>query len=90
MTTIHAQDFQDEAGDRAEKRRTIPIVMPVLGRLSMPVTLILWSLGLGEAWCLAVSYRVALLAMGLLVGARFYALRFPEADKTSYRLYNVR
>lgn len=56
----------------------------------MPVALTLWSLGLGQAWSLAVTYRIALLAMGMLVGARFYVLRFPEADKTSYRLYNVR
>ncbi|EJF57469.1 hypothetical protein DICSQDRAFT_69381 [Dichomitus squalens LYAD-421 SS1] len=89
LTTIHAQDFQDEEGDRVQKRRTIPIVMPAAGRLSMPVGLTLWSLGLSEGWHLPNAHRLALITIGLYVGSRFYFLRSPGADKTSYRLYNV-
>ena len=63
--------------------------MPDLGRLSMPVGLTLWSLGLSEGWHLLTVHRLALVTMGLYVGSRFYFLRNPGADKTSYRLYNV-
>lgn len=88
FTTIHAQDFRDEVGDRQEKRRTIPIVMPEAGRLSMPVGLLAWSLALGMLR-LSPVIRVSLIAMGGFVGLRFYCLRTAEADKTSYLLYNV-
>ncbi|KAI0794769.1 UbiA prenyltransferase family [Fomes fomentarius] len=89
LTTIHAQDFQDEAGDRLEKRRTIPIVMPRVGRLSMPLGLTLWSIGLGMLWNRSLAQLLLLSSVGGLVGARFYYFRTPEADKLSYRLYNV-
>ena len=89
LTTIHAQDFQDEEGDRLEKRRTIPIVMPECGRLSMPVALITWSVVMGWLGDPSTLKRASLTAFGGLVGARFYYLRTVEADKTSYILYNV-
>ena len=90
FTTIHAQDFQDEAGDRLEKRRTIPIVMPQLGRVSMPVGLLAWSCALAFQWSRSLALSLAVLALGALVGGRFYFLRTPQADKASYVLYNVR
>ncbi|KZV67417.1 hypothetical protein PENSPDRAFT_654071 [Peniophora sp. CONT] len=88
FTTIHAQDFRDEVGDRQERRRTIPIVMPEAGRLSMPIGLLAWSLALGMLR-LSPVIRVSLIGMGGLVGLRFYCLRTAEADKTSYLLYNL-
>ena len=89
LTTIHAQDFQDEIGDRLEKRQTIPIIMPQIGRASMPVNLTLWSLVLCISCKLSFPNQSALLFMGAWVGCRFYWLRTPAADKNSYRLYNV-
>ena len=89
LTTIHAQDFRDEAGDRNEGRETIPIVMPRVGRLSMPVGLAFWSLILIIGWCRNVVLGGALVGMGILVGSRFYYVRDADADKTSYLLYNV-
>ena len=89
FTTIHAQAFRDEEGDRKEKRRTIPIVMPEIGRLSMPVGLMAWSIVLG-ALSLSSALGASLLAIGGMVGLRFYYLRTVEADNRSYLLYNVR
>ncbi|RPD60601.1 hypothetical protein L226DRAFT_545112 [Lentinus tigrinus ALCF2SS1-7] len=89
LTTIHAQDFQDEAGDRLEKRRTIPIVMPNGGRTSMLVALPVWSVSLCTLFPLPVWLRAVMLALGVWVGLRFYLLRDPAADKRSYLLYNV-
>ncbi len=89
LTTIHAQDFRDEAGDRLEKRRTIPIVMPNAGRTSMLVGLWAWSLCLCTLFPLPVWLQVVVLVLGAWVGLRFYLLRDPVADKRSYLLYNV-
>ncbi|KAH7920720.1 hypothetical protein BV22DRAFT_1020693 [Leucogyrophana mollusca] len=89
FTTIHAQDFQDEKGDRWEGRRTIPIVMPEAGRISMPVTLIFWSVLLSFHWGSSTVISGLLLSLGTLVGLRFTLLRTPEADRISYILYNV-
>ncbi|KAJ3534808.1 hypothetical protein NM688_g7078 [Phlebia brevispora] len=89
LTTIHAQDFRDEAGDRNEGRETIPIVMPAAGRLSMPVTLLFWSLVLTVGWCRNIILGATLIGLGVLVGSRFYFVRNPAADRTSYLLYNL-
>ncbi len=90
LTTVHAQDFRDEIGDRLEKRLTIPIVMPSLGRASMPVGLTLWSLFLGFRWTMSPILFAVLALTGMFVGVRFYVLRSPEEDRKSYRFYNVR
>ncbi|PSR79415.1 hypothetical protein PHLCEN_2v7060 [Hermanssonia centrifuga] len=89
LTTVHAQDFRDEIGDRLEKRLTIPIVMPTLGRLSMPVGLLLWSLFLGLRWSMSPILSTLLAVAGMFVGARFYLLKSPEADRKSYLYYNM-
>lgn len=89
LTTIHAQDFRDEVGDRTEGRETIPIIMPRAGRLSMPVGLMFWSLVLIIGWCRSVALGTALVGMAVWVGSRFYFARDADSDKTSYLLYNV-
>lgn len=89
FTTIHAQDFQDEAGDRLEKRLTIPIVMPQFGRLSMPIGLLVWSWILAAYWSRSMTLSWAVISLGALVGGRFYFLRTPESDRASYVIYNV-
>ncbi|OSD02318.1 hypothetical protein PYCCODRAFT_1367966 [Trametes coccinea BRFM310] len=89
LTTIHAQDFQDEAGDRLTNRRTIPIVMPRLGRLSMLIMPILWSVGLAIGWSRSPVLSAILFCLGVTVGLRFYLWRSAGADRTSYILYNI-
>ena len=55
----------------------------------MPVGLTLWSVGLGIMWNRSSVVFLSLVLPGSFVGARFYYLRTPEADKRSYLLYNV-
>ncbi|KAL0960435.1 hypothetical protein HGRIS_005478 [Hohenbuehelia grisea] len=85
FTTIHAQDFRDEEGDRLQGRRTLPIVSPSLSRTSMLVTLLLWSLSLA----VFVTRSVPTAALVLCLGLRFYFIRSETADRTSYTLYNI-
>lgn len=89
FTTIHAQDFQDVVGDLLENRRTIPIVLPTIGRLSMPTNLLAWSIGLSAQYSSSIITSSILVLAGAIVGWRFWYLRSAEADRMSYVLYNV-
>ncbi|KAJ7575283.1 UbiA prenyltransferase family [Mycena floridula] len=88
LTTIHAQDFQDEQGDRVQGRRTLPIVMPTVGRFSMPVILIFWSILLTVHWSCTLIFTIGIISFGIWVGIRFWSLRSPADDRISYWLYN--
>ncbi|KAJ7041618.1 hypothetical protein C8F04DRAFT_1208377 [Mycena alexandri] len=63
-TTMHAQDFRDELGDRAVGRRTIPIVLPSVARYTVIVPLTMWS-GLTIAWKLEFAASIALMSLFL-------------------------
>ncbi|PSR71635.1 hypothetical protein PHLCEN_2v12488 [Hermanssonia centrifuga] len=91
FTTIHAQDFYDEAGDRLDNRRTLPIVMPEVARVSMPIFMTAWSVILGIRWFSSVNALCALCfaLFGFGVGLRFYLYRSYQADKFSFLLYMV-
>ncbi|KAG2125487.1 UbiA prenyltransferase family [Suillus clintonianus] len=88
-TTIHAQDFKDEAGDRLIGRLTLPIVSPQVGRASILPLLVTWSIALGFMWQLTWAYTVLLLCFSMLVGVRFLLMRSRTADQTSFLLYNM-
>ncbi|KAF8511132.1 UbiA prenyltransferase family-domain-containing protein [Hysterangium stoloniferum] len=89
FTTIHAADFRDEKGDRLEGKITIPIAFPEASRIGMPLSLTLWSTTLGLIWNVDYVLASILLAVGSIVGLRFFLLRNPSADRTSYLLFNV-
>ncbi|KAF9018943.1 hypothetical protein BDZ89DRAFT_1021131 [Hymenopellis radicata] len=89
FTTVHAQDFADERGDRMKGRRTIPIVMPKVGRLSMAVGLMIWSTILTHQYALPVQVAFVLISLGAYTGGRYYYARSPSADRHSYFLYNI-
>jgi hypothetical protein len=44
LTTVHATDMVDVAGDSAIRRATFPILYPLLSRTSLAVSLIAWTL----------------------------------------------
>jgi len=76
LSTIHAQDFRDEVGDKLMGRQTIPIVWPEGSRVWILVMLTAWSVGLSWACGLAIPLLGPLL---LFVALRWFAL-LPEAD----------
>ena len=90
FSTIHAQDFRDEIGDRLMGRRTVPIVWPKGSRIGIFAMLIAWSVGLSWACDLAYHFSVPLCVLAVFIGLRFLRERTANADKCSYRYYNVR
>ena len=89
LTTIHAQDFYAEIGDRLEDRQTLPIVWPEASRTIMLVMALAWSFGLLRITGISPLYATAFLGFGVLVGMRFYFQRDVDSDRLSYAYYNV-
>ncbi|KAI0270494.1 UbiA prenyltransferase family-domain-containing protein [Gloeopeniophorella convolvens] len=89
LSTIHAQDFRDEVGDKLAGRQTIPIVWPQASRAGILVLLVTWSLGLSWACTLSHAVAIPFCAWAVFVGLRFYTKRTADADCRSYRYYNI-
>ena len=90
FSTIYAQDFHDEVGDRLVGRQTVPIVWPEGSRIWILVMLTTWSIALSWACDLAISFSVPFCCLSLFVGLRFFRKRTADADRRSYLYYNVR
>ncbi|KAG2039543.1 UbiA prenyltransferase family [Suillus americanus] len=88
-TTLHAQDFKDEEGDRLTGRRTLVTLFPTLARMSVMIGIPLWSLCLCRTWKVDLVCSVALIVYGTIVGARFMIYRTASAHKQSCKLYSV-
>ncbi|PSR79599.1 UbiA prenyltransferase family-domain-containing protein [Coniella lustricola] len=68
FTTIHVQDFRDEAGDRARGRRSIALEFsPFVARGSCIISILFWSIAAPAFWTwpLTESLYVTLVTVGL-------------------------
>ncbi|KAF8958421.1 UbiA prenyltransferase family [Flammula alnicola] len=89
FTTLQAQDFADIAGDAAIGRMTLPIYAPELSRIATLLALSFWSVFLGWVWELGPAFQAGFVALGAVVGLRYYLYRTPRADGKSYILFNI-
>lgn len=89
LTTVHAQDFCDETGDRLDGRRTLPIIWPEASRVLTLITIPAWTFGLLSISVVNHFYAAAFIGLGFLVGMRFYFHRDVNSDRLSYIYYNV-
>src|SRR5260221_1437099 len=83
LSTIHAQDFRDQVGDKLMGRRTIPIVWPEGSRVWILAMLTTWSVGLSWACNLAIRFSIPFCCLSLFVGLRFFRQRTADADRRS-------
>jgi 4-hydroxybenzoate polyprenyltransferase len=88
-TTLHAQDFKDEEGDRLTGRCTLPTIFPKAARFSMMLGIPLWSFVLSHIWKLDALSTTAFVAYGAYVGARFVMYDTVGADKQSCKFYSL-
>lgn len=88
-TTLHAQDFKDEEGDRLTGRRTLPTMFPKAARFSMMLGIPLWSFVLSRIWKLDALSTTAFVAYGAYVGSRFVMHDTVGADKQSCKFYSM-
>jgi 4-hydroxybenzoate polyprenyltransferase len=88
-TTLQAQDFKDQEGDRSIGRRTLPIAHPSPARVSMFVGLPMWSICLTQVWGMDAFCSVAFIFYSGLVGLRFMVCKTTKADRLSCKLYSL-
>ncbi|KAG1789066.1 UbiA prenyltransferase family [Suillus plorans] len=88
-TTLHAQDFKDEEGDRLTGRHTLPTMFPKAARFSMMFGLPLWSYALSCIWKIDALSTTAFVLYGAFVGVRFVMYNTVGADKQSCKCYSV-
>ncbi|KAF8870377.1 UbiA prenyltransferase family-domain-containing protein [Infundibulicybe gibba] len=89
LTTAHAGDFSDIVGDQRMKRQTLPLTYPKMARVSLAVSLSLWSIygwyyygGRSNLWLFFPLF-------GIILAWRFWAFRFPRDDQTSANMYQM-
>ncbi|KAI2620593.1 hypothetical protein GGR54DRAFT_601611 [Hypoxylon sp. NC1633] len=89
MTTIHAQDFPDVAGDRVRGRKTIPLVYDeTWTRAALAVFVIFWSIVSLSFW--HVQSRIAWLSttgVGGLLAFKTTLRREKSSDELVWRLW---
>ncbi|KAI0762740.1 UbiA prenyltransferase family [Fomes fomentarius] len=89
LTTIHAPDFEDAAGDRLDGRLTLPVVYPRGSRIAITAILLAWSAFLVRYWAAGSVCTMVLLGLGSAAGVRFLVCDSARADHTSFRLYTA-
>jgi len=89
LTTLQAQDFSDAGGDAASGRMTFPIYAPESSRIVTLLALVFWSVFLGQVWELGPALQAGFVALGCMIGLRYYLYRSVNEDKKSYVLFNV-
>jgi 4-hydroxybenzoate polyprenyltransferase len=90
VTTIHAQDFEDQEGDRARMRWTVPLVIGDLpARCTISCLVPLWSYICALFWGLHAVALLGSLCFGVIVAGRYLALRTTAEDRVSFRMYNL-
>ena len=88
FTTLQVQDIPDMAGDAARGRRTLPIVHGEwIGRCSVAVPVIFWSLACPAFWQLGFIGHTLPVAVGSLVVFRILKKESAIADQTTYKMW---
>ncbi|KAG2046710.1 hypothetical protein BDR06DRAFT_898725 [Suillus hirtellus] len=88
-TTLQAQDFKDQEGDRSIGRQTLPIAHPSPARVSMFIGLPIWSICLTQVWRIDAYCSVAFVSYSGLIGLRFMVCKTAQADRLSCQLYSL-
>ena len=90
FSTVQIQDIQDQEGDRARGRKTIPLVigdMPT--RWTIALLLPFWSLLAPAFWQLGAVVYLLPLMLSVLISMRILRQRAAADDKTSFRMWNA-
>ena len=85
MCTMHIQDLQDQIGDRARNRRTIPLVLgDYTARWTVAIMIIVWSIICPIFLGLKHAFVTIYVVIGALVAYRTVQIRGPSADHISW------
>lgn len=89
-TTMQVQDMEDQEGDRARGRVTIPLLLgDAMARHSIAVLVSAWSCVCPAYWGLNALGYVLPGVVGLTIAGRTLTARNIQADKGNWRRWNV-
>ena len=90
LTTIQTQDMPDQVGDSIRNRQTLPLVIgDSAARSSIAIAIGFWSYFCPAFWRAQMVGVILPIALGIVVAGRFLEKRTIEADKVSFRMYNL-
>ena len=90
LTTLQMQDMSDQEGDRTRGRGTIPLVLgDGVARWTIAVPVTIWSLACPIFWEIHPYAFIAPLVLGGAVGLRILLLRSVDADKVTWKFWNL-
>lgn len=89
-TTMQVQDMEDQEGDRARGRVTIPLLLgDATARHSIAVLVSAWSLVCPAYWGLDPLGYVLPGVVGLTIAGKTLTMRNVQADKSNWRAWNI-
>ncbi|MCJ1424508.1 hypothetical protein MMC29_002396 [Sticta canariensis] len=90
FTTLQMQDMSDQKGDKARGRGTIPLVLgDWVARWTIALPVSFWSIACPLFWKLHPYAFIAPIILGSLIGLRILLLRSVDADKLTWKFWNV-
>lgn len=90
FSTVQAQDFEDQEGDRLRERKTMPLDLgDTPARLFTAALMIVWSVVCPHFWDLNCLIRSFFFGLGLCYSARVLAFRDVISDKRTFWIWNT-
>lgn len=90
LSTVQMMDMEDQAGDRARGRKTLPLVIgDRAARWSIAVPVIIWTVLTPWFWSVGFGGYILPGVLGCMVAWRVLTKRTLRADKMTFRLWNL-
>lgn len=90
LSTMHIQDFKDQAGDATRGRRTMPLVLgDATARGLMALAVTFWALFCPVFWhCGVVGFGASVVTGAVVVG-RLFLCRTQKADASTWKMWSL-
>lgn len=97
FTTVHAQDFQDQEGDKESGKLTLPLLLGdgVKGKLSVAAPVLAWSISVPWSLGASVESRASVFeylfttSCGMIVCYKVFKGQDQATWRSMYRWYNL-
>nr|WBQ21661.1 hypothetical protein [Myrothecium sp.] len=89
FTTVHSQDMEDQVGDAARQRRTVPLAIgDAPARWVLAAWMVLWGVLCPAFWNAAMLARIVCTMLAWVVALRSLLMRDVDSDKRTFAIWN--
>ncbi|KAK4173613.1 UbiA prenyltransferase family-domain-containing protein [Triangularia setosa] len=90
FSTVQSQDMPDQVGDSLRGRKSLPLAVgDGPARWTIAVPMVAWSTICPWFWGVGAVVHAAVACLGLLIACRTLTCRDIEADRRTFRLWNL-